>query len=67
MISAASSAVNLVPATSFAFVLPILDDLKSKVTSENVESLAKELVGTGVLLTSTSKMKFFLSKLLERA
>ena len=58
---------DFVDSLSFAFVLPILDDLKSKVTPENIESLAKELVGTGVLLTSTSKMKFFLSKLLERA
>jgi hypothetical protein len=58
---------DFVDSLSFAFVLPILDDLKSKVTAENVESLARELVSTGVLLTSTSKMKFFLSKLLERA
>jgi len=58
---------DFVDSLSFAFVLPILDDLKFKVTAENVESLARELVNTGVLLTSTSKMKFFLSKLLERA
>jgi len=50
---------------SFAFVLPMMEDLKNSVNSDNLEIISDRMVNSGFILTSKSKMKFFLSKLLE--
>jgi hypothetical protein len=50
---------------SFAFVLPMMEDLKNFVNSDNLEIISDRMVNSGFILTSKSKMKFFLSKLLE--
>jgi hypothetical protein len=50
---------------SFAFVLPMMEDLKNSVNSDNLETISDRMVNSGFILTSKSKMKFFLSKLLE--
>lgn len=52
---------------SFAFVLPILDDLKKTVSQENLDELTKKIISSGVVLSSSSKVRFFLSKLLQFA
>lgn len=52
---------------SFAFVLPILNDLKKSVSQENLDELTKKIISSGVVLSSSSKVRFFLSKLLQFA
>ena len=50
---------------SFAFVLPMMEDLKNSITSDNLEIISDKMVSSGLILTSKLKMKFFLRKLLE--
>ena len=50
---------------SFAFVLPMMEDLKNSITSDNLENISDRMVSSGFILTSKLKMKFFLRKLLE--
>jgi hypothetical protein len=50
---------------SFAFVLPMMEDLKNSITSDNLEIISDKMVSSGFILTSKLKMKFFLRKLLE--
>lgn len=50
---------------SFAFVLPMMEDLKNSITSDNLEIISDRMVSSGFILTSKLKMKFFLRKLLE--
>ena len=49
---------------SFAFVLPMMEDLKNSITSDNLEIISDKMVSSGLILTSKLKMKFFLRKLL---
>lgn len=46
-----------------AFVLPLLDDLKSIVNKGDTKQIAHEIINSGVILTSNSQLKFFLTKL----
>jgi uncharacterized membrane protein YqgA involved in biofilm formation len=46
-----------------AFILPLLDDLKSIVNQGNIKQIANEIINSGVILTSNSQLKFFLTKL----
>jgi uncharacterized membrane protein YqgA involved in biofilm formation len=46
-----------------AFILPLLDDLKSIVNQGNIKQIANEIINSGVILTSSSQLKFFLTKL----
>lgn len=50
---------------SFAFVLPMMEDLKNSITSDNLEIISDRMVSSGFILISKLKMKFFLRKLLE--
>lgn len=50
---------------SFAFVLPMMEDLKNSITSDNLEIISDRIVSSGFILISKLKMKFFLRKLLE--
>ena len=50
---------------SFAFVLPMMEDLKNSITSDNLENISDRMVSSGFILISKLKMKFFLRKLLE--
>jgi RNAse (barnase) inhibitor barstar len=46
-----------------AFILPLLDDLKSIVNQGDTKQIANEIINSGVILTSNSQLKFFLTKL----
>lgn len=50
---------------SFAFFLPMLEDLKKEVTMENLDSITNKIYNSGVVLTNKLNIKFFLRKLIE--
>ena len=50
---------------SFAFVLPMMEDLKNSITSDNLEIISDRMVSSGFILISKLKLNFFLRKLLE--
>lgn len=58
---------DYVDSLSLAFFLPILQDVKNIISPDNLETIGDEMVNSGVILTSKSKTKFFLRKLMEMA
>jgi hypothetical protein len=50
---------------SFAYVLPILEDLKKGISIDNLDAVSNRIYSSGVVLTNKSNIKFFLRKLIE--
>lgn len=50
---------------SFAYVLPMLEDLKKEISIDNLDSVSNQIYNSGVVLTNKSNIKFFLRKLIE--
>lgn len=50
---------------SFAYLLPMLEDLKKEISIDNLDSVSNQIYNSGVVLTNKSNIKFFLRKLIE--
>jgi len=50
---------------SFAYVLPMLEDLKKGISIDNLDAVSNRIYSSGVVLTNKSNIKFFLRKLIE--
>jgi hypothetical protein len=50
---------------SFAYVLPMLEDLKKEISIDNLDAVSNRIYNSGVVLTNKSNIKFFLRKLIE--
>ena len=50
---------------SFAYVLPMLEDLKKGISIDNLDAVSNRIYSSGVVLTNKSSIKFFLRKLIE--
>lgn len=50
---------------SFAYVLPMLEDLKKEISTDNLDSVSNQIYNSGVVLTNKSNIQFFLRKLIE--
>jgi hypothetical protein len=50
---------------SFAYVLPMLKDLKKEISIDNLDAVSNRIYNSGVVLTNKSNIKFFLRKLIE--